>query len=267
MESLPSSYTTIRTLEKSLTSVVEKALFTEMAKRVLANYLILVFRGGIIPLDAHMRNWMYDKEQQITQFRIKAIDFGRVLERRTQLDIINNITRKYFLQHSSTSLSGFVKIMGYKPLSGNYAVGAANIMIREMVELNRIIKYNQNGRILWQPDSFTSITIKDEKVVQIDSSMMLIHRIFVLCALIDSFYNFVHRKKDYCQMVSIFNVLFRSRCTNPEDMIKWKLGVNLVTYVNKLSKPESKEYTIQSYVSILNLLHVGGNFQTRYMTL
>ena len=256
MESLPSSYKPLRTLElpsiDPLTTAANKALFPEMAERVLANYLILFFRGGIIPLDAHMRNWMYDNSQQVDPFKIKAIDFGRILERRNQLDKITDITRRYFLRRSSSSISGFVEIMGCAPLSGNQAVSASNVMNREMVILNRLIKYNQNGRILWEPDShrYTPIKITDEKVMQIDSSMMLMHRIFVLSALIDSFHNFVEYEKEYCQMMGIFNVLFRKRCTNLDDMRKWHLGVNLADYLNAMVKPDSKEQTILSYMRI-----------------
>jgi hypothetical protein len=256
MESLPSSYNPLRTLElpgtDPLTTAANKALFPEMAERVLANYLILFFRGGIIPLDAHMRNWMYDTSQQVDLFKIKAIDFGRVLERRTQLDKITDITRKYFLRHTSSSIRGFVEIMGCEPLSGNQDISASNVMRHEMIVLNRLIKYNQNGRILWEPDSYSYIPIKitDEKMMQIDSSMMLIHRIFVLCALIDSFYNFVNYEKEYCQMVGIFNVLFRKRCTNLDDMRKWHLGINLADYLNAMAKPDSKEQTILSYMRI-----------------
>jgi hypothetical protein len=228
-----------------------------MAERILANYCILVFRSGIIPLDAHMRNWMFDNTQQIGQFKVKAIDFGRVLERRTQLDKIKSITYTYLGKYGGGLLQQklvkkFARILGHDSIDEDTAIYGAEMMKQEMVALNRIIKYNQNGRILWQADSssFTPITISDEQVMQIDSSMKLIHRIFILGALIDSFYNYARFRKEYCQMSSIFNVLFRLRCTNPEDMIKWQLGVNLENYLAALTKPESKEYTIQSYMRI-----------------
>jgi hypothetical protein len=255
MESLPASYTPARTLEKSLTSVAEKALLTEMVERILANYCILVFRSGIIPLDAHMRNWMFDNTQQVGQFKVKAIDFGRVLDRRTQLNKIKSITHIYLGKYGGGLLQQklvkkFVRLLGHKTVDKETSIYGAEMMNQEMVALNRIIKYNQNGRILWQPDSSTPITISDVQVMQIDSSMKLIHRIFILGALIDSFNNYARFRKEYCQMSSIFNVLFRLRCTNPEDMIKWKLGVNLENYIDALTKPESKEYTIQSYMRI-----------------
>ena len=258
MESFPASYTPARTLEKSLTSVVEKALYTEIVERILANYCILVFRSGIIPLDAHMRNWMFDNTQQVGQFKVKAIDFGRVLERRTQLDKIKSITYTYLGKYGGGLLQEklvkkFARLLGHDSIDENTAIYGAEMMRQEMVALNRIIKYNQNGRILWQPDNFTWVTISDEQVMQIDSSMMLIHRIFILGAMIDSFYNFYRFRKEYCQMSSIFNVLFRLRCTNPEDMIKWRLGINLENYLASL-KPESKEYTIQSYMRIKNYI-------------
>lgn len=258
MESLPASYTPARTLEKSLTSVVEKALYTEMAERILANYCILVFRSGIIPLDAHMRNWMFDNTQQVGQFKVKAIDFGRVLERRIQLDKIKSITYTYLGKYGGGLLQQklvrkIAILLGHDSIDENTTIYGAELMRQEMVELNRTIKNNQNGRILWQPDNFTWVTTHDEQVMQIDSSMMLIHRIFVLGALIDSFYNFYRFRKEYCQMSSIFNVLFRLRCTNPEDMIKWRLGINLENYLASL-KPESKEYTIQSYMRIKNYI-------------
>ena len=203
-------------------------------------------------MDKPFRLWHKGAILNLQGCKIKAIDFGRVLERRNQLDKITNISRKYFLRHTSSSILGFVEIMGCEPLSGNRAVSASNVMFREMVVLNRLIKYNQNGRILWEPDShsYTPIKITDEKVMQIDSSMMLIHRIFVICALIDSFYNFVKYEKEYCQMKVIFNVLFRNRCTNLDDMRKWRLGVNLADYLNAMVKPDSKEQTILSYMRI-----------------
>jgi hypothetical protein len=75
------------------------------------------------------------------------------------------------------------------------------------------------------------------------------HRIFVISAFIDYFHNMSKFNKNSCQMFEILNILFRSRCTNLKDMMKYNLRINLVDYLNRIS-PEAKEFTILSYIDI-----------------
>jgi hypothetical protein len=93
MESLPSTYKQLKILNKDTLQI---NLFIEMSKRVLANYLIIFFRSGQILLDAHLGNWMYDNSQSLSQFKVKAIDFGAVIDRNTELNIIITLIYRFF---------------------------------------------------------------------------------------------------------------------------------------------------------------------------
>ena len=248
MESVPSSYKQLKFL---IIDSKPTELFIEMSKRVLANSLIIFFRSGIILLDAHLKNWMYDNCQPFNQFKIKAIDFGRVYDRNTDIDKIEIYTRKYFLKESIKKRQNFAVLMDHNSIHVKTVLHISNIMRDELIALNCLIKKNPDGKILWQPDCTPpiNITISDTKVMQIDSCMILMHRIFVISAFIDYFHNMSKFGKNTCQMVDIFNILFRSRCSNINDMIKYNLNINLIEYLNYIS-PEAKEFTILSYMEI-----------------
>jgi hypothetical protein len=222
-----------------------------MSKRVLANHLIIFFCSEQILLDAHLGNWMYDNSQSLTQFKVKAIDFGAVIDRNIELNIIITLIYKFFEKKSIIDRNEFIKLMDYKPIINITPNQIYKIMKNELMALNCLIKKNQDGRILWQPDSTPpiNINISDTKVMQIDSCMILIHRIFVISAFIDYFYNNYFYKIKSNQMLIIFNILFRGRCTNLDVMIKYKLGINLINYLNVISS-EAKEFTILAYMDI-----------------
>jgi hypothetical protein len=247
MESIPSSYKQLKILNND---TLQKNLFIEMSKRVLANYLIIFFRSGQILLDAHLGNWMYDDSQSLSQFKVKAIDFGAVIDRNTELNIIITLIYRFFEKKSIIDINKFIKLMDHKTIINITLIEFFKLIKKEFIDLNCLIKKNQDGRILWQPDSTPiNINISDTKVMQIDSCIILIHRIFVISAFIDYFYNNYFYGIKNNQMLKIFNILFRNRCSNLDDMIKYKLGVNLINYLNVISA-EAKEFTILTYMDI-----------------
>ena len=81
MESLSPSYEPLTSLYETFSSALskgmpvfaqQKILFDEMTYRALAICILVFYRIGYIPLDAHMGNWMYDPTQVIEQFKLRA---------------------------------------------------------------------------------------------------------------------------------------------------------------------------------------------------
>jgi hypothetical protein len=248
MESLPSSYKQLKILKNDTNQI---NLFIEMSKRVLANYIIIFFRSRQILLDAHLGNWMYDNCQSISQFRVKAIDFGRVLDINTAINKIMFLIEKIFEKKQTRYRNQFIELMGFNSIDNITTTQICKIIKNEFIHLNCLIMENSDGKILWQPDCTPpiNINISSTKVMQIDSCMILIHRILVISAFIDYFYNnYLYSKKNN-QMFNIFNILFRLRCTNLDVMIQYKLGINLKKYLDVISS-EAKEFTILAYMDI-----------------
>jgi hypothetical protein len=260
MESLPSTYKQLYILKKD---IMQKDLFLEMSKRVFANFIIIFYRSGIILLDAHLKNWMFDNCQYFNQFKVKAIDFGRFIDINTQLNIIEMYSRQYFESAEQDIMQNFAVLMDHDTSNvtdedddDDYDdeyddEDVSKMLVDELISLNYLIKSNLYGQILWQSDGAPpiNIIISDTKVMQIDSCMILIHRILVLSSYIDYFHNMFKFNKNFGQMKDLFNVLFRNRCDNFEKMMDYNLGINLVNYLNMIS-PEAKEFTILAYMDI-----------------
>jgi hypothetical protein len=251
MESLPPSFKPLYDLKILEKPYHPSELFIKMAESILTNYLIIFFRSGLILLDAHVRNWMYDNCQQFNQFKVKAIDFGNVVDRNTEIDKIVRYSNNTFSKLSLETIRSFATLMGCDPSNINNVFDAVNIIREEIIFLNCLIKNNPDGKILWQPDGAPpiNIIISDTKVMQIDSCMILIHRILVLSAYIGCFYNISENGKQGAQMIYIFNVIFKNRCEDLKQMINFKISNNLTVYLNFLPTG-TKEFTISTYMNI-----------------
>ena len=282
MESLPSSYKQLMDLYNALpppsvpisayitNPVLEKRkkLFDQITERALVICVIMFYRSGFIPLDAHMGNWMYDVSNRFDQFKVRAIDFGRFFFRKGEKNIkqICRIITLYVRQFGGNGaslanmLNSFAILLNVNPSKITTALEAGDQVGESFMDLNKLIKRNQNGSILWNPINAKNqyliviapaTATQPEKIMEIDSCIVLIHSILFLIALVDSCYNSIClRNHHFCQLRNIFAVLFGIKCNNLIDIIRHNVSINLEDYLNSIPDYSERIDTIQRYERI-----------------
>lgn len=282
MESLPSSYVPLMRLYNTLPppSVsrsiytsnpvlgIRKQLFDQITERALVICVIMFYRSGFIPLDAHMENWMYDTSQRFDQFKIRAIDFGRVFFRKGEENVnkISKIITLYIKKFGGSGasltemLNSFAKLLKVDPSEITNTKEAGEQVGECFMDLNKLIKRNQNGSILWNPVNTKNqylivvnpaTATHPEETMEIDSCMFIIHSIIFLIAVVDSCYNSIFiLNRHFCQLKNIFSVLFDIKCNNLRDIIRHNVSINLEDYLNSMHDYSERVVTIQIYERI-----------------
>ena len=274
MESLPPSYEPLKNLYSSFSSsstlalttnpilVERKRLFDEMTERALAICVVVFYRIGYIPLDAHLGNWMYDTTQPFDQFKVRAIDFGRVMPHNNPFDLenIRNLLRTYVRMYTNPAekvliIAGVARLLKIPPSTVGSAEMCGTKLGEIMIALNKLIRRNQNGSILWNPTG-TSISVitqpatadSPEQRMEVDSCMILIHRIIFLIALVDSCYNTqMFKNHHYCQLRDLFSPVFGKKCNNLGSMIGHHVYIDLVSYLKAMPDYSERIRTIDCY--------------------
>jgi hypothetical protein len=282
MESIPSSYSPLLNLYSALpppsvplsvytTNPVlgtRKQLFEQITERALVICVIMFYRSGFIPLDAHMENWMYDVSNRFEQFKVRAIDFGRFFFRKGEKNIkqIRKIITLYVRQFGgigaslANMLNSFAILLNVEPYKITTALEAGDQVGESFMNINKIIKRNQNGSILWNPMNAKNqylivvapaTATHPEETMEIDSCMIIIHSILFLIAVVDSCYNSIClRNHHFCQLRNIFAVLFGIKCNNLIDIIRHNVSINLEDYLNSMPDYNERIHTIQTYARI-----------------
>jgi hypothetical protein len=274
MESLPPSYQPLMDLHASFPSAnpaalsvspiftERKRLFDDMTYRSLAICVVIFYRIGYIPLDAHLGNWMYDTTQTVDQFKVQAIDFGRIIPRNLSptIESIRNYVRGYIRLYTNPAekalvISGLARLLGIDPSTVGTAEICGTKVGEIIVALNKLIRRNQNGSILWNPTGrrFAVVTRpatpgSPQQTMEIDSCMILIHRILFLIALVDGCFNScMFRNHHFCQLRDIFSSLFGIKCNNLNSMIGDRVYIDFVSYLRAIPNDRERIRTIEAY--------------------
>jgi hypothetical protein len=268
MESLPNVYENLAILfldiKQNPDNIILPPIAEKMSEYVLTLLVLIFYRAGIIPLDAHLNNWMYIPEskwvplpietrQNLNLSRVKAIDFGNIIFRRgfSNLEEIKNITRDFFdLYNKSRSdrLTQFAMVMNADPAKITTSNDAAELMVDLINNINIIINGNQNGRLFF-------IEEPDSSIPEIFRGINLIHTILLIVALIDSFYNtksnygFGNTKYGF-QLVGIYRKIFYNHFDDVSSIFKY-VNINLNTYLLSSTLSSSHRTSI-----ILNYTHI-----------
>ena len=259
MESLPSIYENYGLLIKEINRLPAykplKILGTEIAENILSMLTILIYRVGIIPLDAHSNNWMYiddsywtslsdEKRELLDPFRVKAIDFGNILFIRGEknLDKVQQITEHFFYSFNTLTrvqkLEDFANFMNISLDLVKTSSDAGIIMKKHLIKLNSLIRTNENGMMLCEDKN-------------LDYLMELTHILLVTVALIDSMYNTIMRLKEssiFFQLYAVYDLTL-GPIYNGALTILQKGNINLTAYLSKLNH-SYRESTIQCYKNI-----------------
>lgn len=263
MESLPSIYENYGLLIKEMNRLPAykalKILGTEIAENILSMLTILIYRVGIIPLDAHSNNWMYiddsywtslsdEKKELLDPLRVRAIDFGNILFIRgdKNLDKIQQITQQFFDSFNTSrenKLEDFANFMNISRDLVKTSHDAAIIMRNHIEKLNTLISANENVMMLCNHG-------KDQDVDYF-YLMEFTHILLVSVALIDSMYNTILRIQErsiFFQLYAVYDLTLGGYY-NGALIIFQKGNINLSTYLGKLSQ-SYRQSTIQCYKNI-----------------
>jgi hypothetical protein len=274
MESLPASYVPLMELHTSFPAAnpaalsvspiytERKRLFDDMTYRSLAICVIIFYRIGYIPLDAHLGNWMYDITQPVDQFKVQAIDFGRIIPRNlpATIESIRNYVRSYIRLYTNPAekalvISGLARLLMADPSTVTNAEMCGAKIVEHVVALNKLIRRNQNGSILWNPAGRKYAVVtrpaaagSPAQTMEVDSCMLLIHSIIFLIALIDTSFNAcTFRNHNFCQLRDLFSSLFGIKCNNLNSMIGDRVYIDLVAYLRAIPNDEERIRTIEAY--------------------
>jgi hypothetical protein len=142
-------------------------------------------------------------------------------------------------------------------------------MIGEIfIKLTKLIRRNMNGHLLWHPTGATfQVVTKDAtsrspvETMEVDSCMILIHKILFLISLVDGCFNSItYDNHHFCQLRESLSYVFGVKCNNLQSMLENNVYIDLVSYLTSMSNYSKRIEAIQSYARIRdyigNYLHV-----------
>lgn len=259
------------TIEKFGTNVRKPMnnLFIEFSKQCLAILIIIVYRAGIFPLDAHLNNWMYITEEhwnafppavqaRLKLFRLKSFDFDLTFRRNdhASLQEMKTMTDDFFALFSPIQTRQFATLMdvNYPELIPTDQAGT--ILVDKINSLNHLITANQGVDILLQHNY---------------TSYQHIHTILVLGALLDMIRNtnenMVYNRLPYAKagnsvaMRFLYRALFGRHFYKLSNMLS-NVNINLHKY-NKSLTPAERAHNILIYQSIQSCIHEYTHTETR----
>ena len=93
--------------------------------------------------------------------------------------------------------------------------------------------------------------------MEVDSCMILIHKIIFLVALIDGCFNScTYRDHHFCQLRDLFSSLFVGKCNNLRSMINHRVHIDFVSYLNAMPEYPERIRNIEVYGRIRD--YIGG---------
>ena len=178
MESIPVSYKPLHHLKTNLHA------HRNLIAQVCAMYVVLFYKCGLIALDAHLNNWLYDMAQP-EQLRIRLIDFGLSLDV-TNVPKRSEIIKNYFAKYPE-NLPAYSKLMG---AGANAADSSLSLSPPEIMQ-----------------QAILSVAVPDVWMAS------WLHKILVISMLMDGFVNILYSTtKQTCQMSHVFNVVYNDAC-------------------------------------------------------
>lgn len=213
MESIPASYKPLHDIKMNLHT------HEPLIAQICAMYVVLFYNCGVIALDAHLNNWLYDMEQP-EQLRIRLIDFGLCLDTANEPKRTKMI-QSYFAQHAD-QLPSYLKLMG-----ASADASPADVMQQAIL----------------------SVAVPDMAM------SLWLHKILVISMLMDGFANVLYSTtKQTCQMSHVFNVVYNDACVTLRHTLN-TMNLDLNEYLkNNAIDSDSKTHTMEMFDQISSYL-------------
>ena len=265
MESIPANYQTIfqHSLVDQPTYNVDT--YKKLCEGIAAINILSIYRGMLFNLDAHPGNWLCDPRASLIR-QIKEIDFGRVYR-------INNATN---LRHLIDDTKQNIELYIINTFKANEE-GKKDFINRFYVLLG--IKDDQLSQYLSEQNLITKITrVKNLFEAEIRSlidlfrtneyfskpyismgaderrmNIKMIHRITLISALIDSFYNCAKYNIQQGQISHIYNIILNISVLNPINILNYPIAIDLDEY--NLIRPDKATILKKTYQRIYDIIY------------
>jgi hypothetical protein len=265
MESIPSTYRPI--YNYSLTNQVDynEEIYKKLCEGIAAINILSIYRGKMFHLDAHPGNWLC-KPSAPTLQQIKEIDFGRVyrLDNQTNLNhfitdtkrniniyVRNNIPNNEAVKKSF--LNTFYVMMGVEPAQ----------LAAYTSEQNLDVKINHAQRVFETEilniiDTFRSVNLFSQPYIAMSyderrMNIKMIHRLILISALVDSFYNCVKYNIEQGQISHIYNIILNITVLNPRNILNYPICIDLDNY--NLIRPDKAVILKKTYKRIYDIIY------------
>ena len=265
MESIPSNYRTIYHYSLVGQPDYNKETYKKLCEGVAAINILSVYRGMLLNLDAHPGNWLCDPKASLIR-QIKEIDFGRVYRINNSTNIqhlINDTNQNIEIYITNTFqnneegkkvfTNNFYVLMGIKDEQLAQYLSEQNVTTKINrlkhlfeTEIHSIIRLFRTNEYFSKP--YISMNVDERRM-----NIKMIHRIILISALIDSFYNCAKYQIQQGQISHIYNVILNISVLSPVNILNYPIAIDLDEY--NLIRPDKATILKKTYQRIYDIIY------------
>ena len=265
MESIPSIYRPIYNYSLTNQPGYSAETYKNLCEGIAAINILSIYRGKMFHLDAHPGNWLC-KPSAPTLQQIKEIDFGRVY----RIDNLGNL--RYFINDTKQNINIYVKnnipnsdavrnnflntfyiMMGVEDPQLTRYTSEQNLDIKIQyaqfvfeTEINNIIDLFRTVELFSKP--YIAMSHDERKL-----NIKIIHRLILISALVDSFYNCVKYNIEQGQISHIYNIILNIAVLNPRNILNYPISIDLDNY--NLIRPDKAVKLKKTYRRIYDIIY------------
>ena len=242
MESIPPNYRTIYHYSLKSEPHYNYDVYKKLCEGIAAINILSIYRGMVINLDAHAGNWLCDPRASTIR-QIKEIDFGRVYrinnaanlrilidDTNQNIEIYITNTFKSDEKAKKEFINRFYFALGLQEPLLNQYVSEQNITTKLNrlktlfeAEIHSLIDQFRTNEYFSKP--YISMRVDERKM-----NIKMIHRIILMSALIDSFYNCAKYRIQQGQISHIYNIILNISVLNPYNILNYPIAIDLDEY-------------------------------------
>ena len=265
MESIPSSYRTIYHYSLVDQKDYNRETYKKLCEGVASINILSFYRGMLLNLDAHPGNWLCDPKASLIR-QIKEIDFGRVYRINNSTNIqhlINDTNQNIEIYITNTFqnneeakkvfTNNFYVLMGIKDEQLAQYLSEQNVTTKINrlkylfeTEIHSIIRLFRTNEYFSKP--YISMGIDERRM-----NIKMIHRIILISALIDSFYNCAKYQIQQGQISHIYNVILNISVLSPINILNYPIAIDLDEY--NLIRPDKATILKKTYQRIYDIIY------------
>jgi len=242
MESVSSSYRPIYNYSLKDQPDYNRNTYRKLCEGIAAINILSIYRGKMFHLDAHPGNWLCNPKLSLLQ-QIKEIDFGRVYR------IDNPTNTQHFIHDIKQNIERYIKNSlrydesGKKEFTNRfYLLFGLNAeqLNRYFSEQNLDTKINNAKNLfgleitntidLFRTNEYFSKPYISMGYEERKMNIKMIHRLILLSALVDSFYNCANYDATQAQISHIYNIILNITVSNPENIINYPITIDIDEY-------------------------------------
>jgi hypothetical protein len=265
MESIPPNYRTIYHYSLQTEPHYNADVYKKLCEGIAAINILSVYRGMIINLDAHAGNWLCDPKASTIR-QIKEIDFGRVYRINNTANLKNLIddtnqnieiyitntfkanetAKKDFINRFYFALGLQEPLLNQYVSEQNLTTKINRLKVLFEAEIRSLINLFRTNEYFSKP--YISMSVDERRM-----NIKMIHRIILMSALIDSFYNCVKYRIQQGQISHIYNIILNISVLNPFNILNYPIAIDLDEY--NFIRPDKAIILKKTYQRVYDIIY------------